>query len=251
MSTQPRPRLISFTFSHFCEKARWALDRLGIDYEEELWPLGLHIKLSRQLGAPQSTVPILIDGESILQGSREILDWAEHHRPGPGPNPEDAAHTQEIRAIEARADSVIAVEVRRLLFSQTLTQHPNTILEMMYGDLDDRQKKVGYALWPRVLPAMIQTLDAGPEAAPAARAKLDAELDWLDATLADGRQHLIGDCFTRADLTVASLLSPFSRRAIEHMNRGISLPPEIERDIERMEKRPAMQWVAGIYRDFR
>jgi hypothetical protein len=35
------------------------------------------------------------------------------------------------------------------------------------------------------------------------------------------------------------------------MNRGISLPPEIERDIERMEKRPAMQWVAGIYRDFR
>ena len=32
--TEAKPRLITFAASHFCEKARWALDWFGIAYEE-------------------------------------------------------------------------------------------------------------------------------------------------------------------------------------------------------------------------
>lgn len=29
-----KPRLVTIPISHYCEKARWALERAGIDYEE-------------------------------------------------------------------------------------------------------------------------------------------------------------------------------------------------------------------------
>ena len=42
------------------------------------------------------------------------------------------------------------------------------------------------------------------------RSKLEAELDWFDGKLADGRAYVAGDRFSRADLTVASLLANFA-----------------------------------------
>lgn len=33
---EQKPRLIAIALSHYCEKVRWALDYLGIDYVEEI-----------------------------------------------------------------------------------------------------------------------------------------------------------------------------------------------------------------------
>jgi Glutathione S-transferase, C-terminal domain len=57
----------------------------------------------------------------------------------------------------------------------------------------------------------MQLYDLGPGAAAESRARLETELDWLDGKLADGRAYLAGDRFSRADLTVASLLANFAR----------------------------------------
>ena len=75
--TQTKPRLITFGISHFCEKARWALDWHGIPYSEIGWPPGLHIVLAKRCGAKGTTLPILLDGEIVIQGSGAIIDWAE------------------------------------------------------------------------------------------------------------------------------------------------------------------------------
>ena len=72
-----KPKLITFGRSHFCEKARWALDWHGIAYDEIGWPPGLHIILAKRCGAKATTLPILLDGESVIQGSGAIIDWAE------------------------------------------------------------------------------------------------------------------------------------------------------------------------------
>ena len=58
---------------------------------------------------------------------------------------------------------------------------------------------------------MIGMYDIRPGAALESRAALQSELDWLDSKLSDGRFYLVGDHFSRADLTVTSLLAGFAR----------------------------------------
>lgn len=59
---QREPVLVTFGFSHFCEKARWSLDWYGIDYSEIGWPPGLHVVLAKRCGAKASTLPLVLDG---------------------------------------------------------------------------------------------------------------------------------------------------------------------------------------------
>ena len=52
--------------------------RHGIAYEEIGWPPGLHRILAKRCGAKHTTVPILLDGQDVIQGSGAIIDWAEN-----------------------------------------------------------------------------------------------------------------------------------------------------------------------------
>ena len=69
------PILITFGISHYCEKARWALDWHGVEYDEVSWPPVVHMILARRAGAKGTTVPILLVGDTLIQDSSEIIDW--------------------------------------------------------------------------------------------------------------------------------------------------------------------------------
>ena len=104
-------------------------------------------------------------------------------------------------------------------------------------------------MWPVTRQAMMRAYDIRPGAASESRAELEAELDWLDAKLSDGRFYLVGDRFSRADLTVASLLAGFARP--EQLSRRMTPPDALVADIERWRPRPVMQWVVEQYRRHR
>jgi glutathione S-transferase len=72
--TGTKPQLITFGISHYCEKARWALDWHGVDYDEIGRPPGLHFILAKRCGAKDTTLPILLDGKRVIQGSDAIID---------------------------------------------------------------------------------------------------------------------------------------------------------------------------------
>ena len=72
-----KPVLVAFGISHFCEKARWALDWHGISYTEISWPPGLHRVLLKHHGAKGSSLPVVLDGDVVVEGSGAIIDWAE------------------------------------------------------------------------------------------------------------------------------------------------------------------------------
>jgi len=44
-------RLITIPISHYCEKARWALERAGLSYREERHVQGVHRLAARVRGA--------------------------------------------------------------------------------------------------------------------------------------------------------------------------------------------------------
>jgi glutathione S-transferase len=87
-----------------------------------------------------------------------------------------------------------------------------------------------------------------PSAAQESRAKLNAELDWLDSLLADGRQYLSGGRFSRADITVASLLAGFARPEQMKTYHNLAVPRALTVDFERWKDRPIMRWVLERYR---
>jgi glutathione S-transferase len=244
-------RLIAFGLSHYCEKARWALDWHRIPFEEVGWPPGLHFLLARRLGARRSSLPILMAGETLIQGSDEIIDWTEQQAPGARPSlaPDgDPAMAQEI---ERRANEVLGVHVRRLFYAEVLPHEAHLAKPWLFLNTSTPHRLVGNLMWPVVRKGMIQGMDTGPEAAPDSRTRVAAELDWLDAMLEDGRGFLTGDHFSRIDLTVAALLAPFARPKEAEVYSAMTLPPALDQDVEGWRTRPTIEWVKRIYGQYR
>jgi glutathione S-transferase len=69
--------LYQFTFSHYCEKARWALDCKGVRYKAVNLLPGLHVKVANKL-APGPALPVMVldDGKAI-QDSTAIISFLD------------------------------------------------------------------------------------------------------------------------------------------------------------------------------
>jgi glutathione S-transferase len=248
---ETRPQLITFGISHFCEKARWALDWHGIDYVEIGWPPGLHQVLAKRCGAKSATLPIIIDGAAIIQGSDAIVDWADAKAKDRGRSLTPGADRVEAEEIERRAGAVIGVHVRRLAFAELLPNHARTLKRALFARASAWHRLLGDIMWPVSRRRMAQGFDLRPGAADESRAKIEAELDWLDARLADGRPYLTGDKFSRADLSVASLLATFARPKEMPLYHALPAPDSLMADVRRWGKRPTMRFVLEQYRRHR
>ncbi len=240
---QGRPKLIVFGASHFCEKARWALDWHGIDYREVGWPPGLHQILAKRCGAKDTTLPILLDGETVIQGSGAIIDWADQRAQGG-----DRELTRpQAREIEERVDNTVGVHVRRLAYAEMLPKYSHLAKPGLFQNVSRTHQLVGNLMWPVTRRVMMQMYDITPEAASESRAKLEAELDWLDSELSDDRSYLVGDSFSRADLTVSSLLAPLACPEEIPALKGGMFPDDLVADTKRWQRRPVMRWVKEQY----
>src|SRR4051812_17793795 len=118
MDTRPMglPRLVTISFSHYCEKGRWALDRAGIDYVEEA-----HLPLFAWLPALRAgrgrTVPCLTTDEGAINDSTDILRWCDRHGGAPPLFPAGAA---EVAELEERLDVRFGPHSRRIAYGHIL-----------------------------------------------------------------------------------------------------------------------------------
>jgi glutathione S-transferase len=235
--------LITFGISHFCEKARWALDWHDIDYQEISWPPGLHQILTKRCGAEETTLPIVRDQDKVVQGSGAVIDWADAKAKDPS-----RQLTQEgSLEIEERADKVIGWHVRRLSYAEILPRFPHYAKPGLFQNTSRTHRLVGNMMWPVTRRVMMSAYDVTPSAASESRSILEVELDWLDEKLNDGRPYLVGGKFSRADVTVASLLAPFARPPEMPVYHEMSLTDDLKADCARWERRPFMQWVRTQY----
>ena len=223
------PTLYVFSISHYCEKARWALDYRGIDYELRYLAPGEHIEVAKRLRVPRSSVPYLVNGDRVIQGSAEIINWAESLPSANGPRLTPDFDIEAAVEIETRADDVMGVHVRRYYYSEALVEHPDTVRPILTSGIPIFRKLLIRVAWLQG----------------AALAKVHEAR--LDALLADGRQYLVGDRFSRADLAVSSLLSPLLLPAEHPTYSGLQLPPRLASTVAEWQQRPALCWVRDIY----
>jgi len=251
MTTNNKPKLYIFVHSHFCEKGRWALNHFDIDFEPTYLTPGMHVVFAKKLKLPDSTLPILVVDGEVVQGSGNIIDWAEHQSNNPEKSLVPSEGLDKCLELEKRLDDRAGVHVRRLYYSEALIEYPAQVHQIFSKDLTFINKMVLRGSWGIVRKLMIKGMDLGAEQREESKTIIEQELDWLDDMLSDGRQFLIGDKFSRADLTAASLLSPIVRPKEHPVYNEVQMKPKMVSDMEKWSGRPSIKWVWNIYRDYR
>ena len=203
----PPAVLVTIPISHYCERARWALDRAQVRYRERAHLQLVHRIAVRRAGGG-STVPVLVTGDGVLSDSAEIVDYADARaRPGRGLYPSDPDLAAETRALESDFSTRLGPHGRRWMYDGLRGRRD---LAMAYAG-------TGAPAWqrralPLAYPAIAYLIDRRFDITPATAAESELEvravLDAVSARLGDGRPYLMGDCFTAADLTFAALAAP-------------------------------------------
>lgn len=242
--------LFTFGASHYCEKARWALDIAAVDYQEVCWAPGPHLLSARRLAA-RSQVPILRHPQATIQGSGQIMDWIGAGGRTGWNTAASAAEDAEIGRVEARADKGLGVAVRRLIYAMSLGRDHRKIARQLFRGVIWWQQPLARLMWPISRQAIMKGLQASPADIPAARAALEQEMSYLDAMLSGQRRFIVGSRFSRADLTVASLLSPIALPPEHPFYRDMPLWNAQREIAETYRDRPCVRWAAALYRNFR
>jgi glutathione S-transferase len=199
-------RLITIPISHYCEKARWSLQRAGIAYREEPHVQGLHRIYARRAGGGV-TVPVLLTPDGPIGESEQILEWVdERTEPSQRLFGTGAQREREL-AFCRRLDARLGPHGRRLIYVRMFEQRE---LMLRYNDQgvprwEDRALRIGMPLAKRFIG---RVLDIRPGVEREDEAVVFAELDWVAEQLADGRPYLMGEHFSAADLTFAALAAP-------------------------------------------
>jgi glutathione S-transferase len=241
-------RLVTIPISHYCEKARWALDRAGIEYREERHVQGIHRIAARRAGGGQ-TVPVLVTPQGVLRESEEILHWADERTP---PErrlfPAEPAERAEVERLSRRFDERLGPRGRRFMYIKMLG-HPE--LTRRYNNQgvprwEDRASRLG---WPLAVRFLGRALDIRPGVEVGDEAVVWEELDFVAGLLADGRRHLCGDRFSAADLTFAAL----SAAVVVPPVYGVPLPqpdvlpPDMAAFVERVRAHPAGSYAMALF----
>lgn len=241
-------RLITIPLSHYCERARWALDHCGVPYREEQHLQLMHRRAVRKAGG-RRTVPVLVTPDGALCDSGDIVRYADAH--GSATLYPDGLRA-EIEAFERGLDDELGPETRRWAYLEFFPLK-KLLLRYNAGSAPLWQRatvRASYPLMRRMATRMFQ-LDAASVAR--GRPIIDRYLDEVGDRLADGRRHLFGDRFTAADLTFSSLLAPI----ILPPEYGVPMPPpdelpaRVRAEVEAFRAHPAAQFALGIYAEHR
>jgi glutathione S-transferase len=229
-------RLLTIPISHFCEKARWALDRAGLDYLEERHVQGVHRVKARRAGGG-TTVPVLVTEEGVFAESEDILRYADERLdeerrlfPAHGPRAGDVV------ALCRRLDEGLGPDGRRLMYALML-ELKGPMLRVNNQGVPAWEARMMSALWPLMKRWGRRELGIGPATVRDDRVRVRQAFDSVAQLLADGRPHLCGDRFTAADLTFACLAA------------AVVVPPEYGVRLPQPGELP--EHVAGLVREFR
>jgi glutathione S-transferase len=243
--TAPELRLVTIPFSHYCEKARWALDRTGVPYREEGYlPMLAWLPALRAGG--KRTVPVLVTAEGAVPDSTEILRWVDRKDGGDTLWPCD-----ECSALEEQFDHSLGPHARRVAYDALLGER--RALSAMLDAAPAWQARLARPLLPVIIGMLRRGLKIEPAAVERSRRRLDEIFAEVGARLSDGRRYLTGDAFTAADLTFAALAAPLL--APPGYDRWLP-PPETWSDamralVETYRATPAGQFAMRVYRDHR
>lgn len=177
-------KLITMYLSPWSERVRWALAFKRLPYEKQNYRPGVDEEEVKKLTG-QAQVPVLITDGKAIPDSTAILEWLEDSRPEPALLPRSEKDRAQVTLWEELMIGVLGPQARTLIIGRLLRSREP---EMQQGG-QLFAGKYGHS----------------PFAEEQAKLTVKRVLVSLKHTLS-GRQYLVGDAFSRADLTTASML---------------------------------------------
>jgi glutathione S-transferase len=245
-------RLVTIPISHFCEKARWALDRAGVEYVEQRHLQLIHVVAARLAGGG-NTVPVFVTGTGqVLAESSDILLWADTQLEPERRLYPDGDVGAQARELEAWLDAGLGPDGRLWMYHETLP----AVRELR------RWAIAGVPRWERwvfdlgasgIEAALRRYLRIDAVAAGAALDRVRRVFDEIADRLSDGRRFLVDDRFTAADLTFAALAAPvlLPERYGSPLPPPEAMPDAMSREVSRLRDHPAGIFAARLYREER
>ncbi len=177
-------KLISLYGSPWSERVQWGFAFKGVPYEKLNHPPGAGEAEVKKLSG-QTQVPVLLTDGKVIPDSTAILNWLDDYRPQPSLMPASGKDRAQVTLWEEVMDGSLGPHARMLLIQrQVLSPAPEV-----------QQAGKFFA----------QKYQYSAYAEEHARFKVGRILQSLKDTLS-GHQYLVGEAFSRADLTVASML---------------------------------------------
>jgi glutathione S-transferase len=243
-------RLITIPFSHFCEKARWALERAGLQFTEEGHVPMLHWRATAPFG--RRTVPLLVTDEGVVPDSTDILRFVDRRLPDPKRlYPADCE--AEVAALEDGFDLGLGPHARRLGYYYALPDR-SSVLKMAAEGVPRWEAALLRASFPLARAAMKRGMRIDDEGAARSRALVEKTFAEVDARLGDGRRYLAGDVLTAADITFAALASPLlspPEHPYAYAFAKATVPAPMSALRSQLQASPAGQLALRVYRDHR
>lgn len=253
----PVPRLHTISYSHYVEKVRWCLDRLGFGYEEvpNIGILGV-LLLGRTV--PTLELPA---ARTVVGNSAEILRllWGMQGEEASG-RAAFLRPTPEALALEQHLDRALGEQVRRWAYFR-LFDDPR-LTAQLWGGQEPRVPRWQRTLLPLLRPvlrfAVRRMLRVTPATAARALERTRAVFDEIDARLADGRRYLLGDAVSYVDFTFASLGAlavlpqQYGGGALATRFPPVeSLPSPWREEVQAFRDRPAGRFILRMYAEER
>jgi glutathione S-transferase len=198
------PRLITIPFSHYCDKARWALEVCGVAYVEDGHLPLFHYAATFPAGGGR-TVPVLVTDDGVLRDSSDIAAWADAHRPG-ALIPMDPTAGADALELEDDFDRQLGPATRRWAYAQLLPRREAATL--LVRDVPRWQQIMLPVARPFAAAMLRRGLNITPDGVARSLKKIDATFEMVGERLRDGRRFLVGDSLTIADITFAALAAP-------------------------------------------
>jgi glutathione S-transferase len=239
------PVLWHLEISHYNEKVRWALDYKGVAHVRRAVTPALQELTARRLRAGR-TVPVLeMDGHAIGDSTR-IIEAIERRWPEPPLYPADPDERSRALDLEDYFDEQCGPDLRRVLFSDNMAE-PEKFLAMLYG-ADHPRFGLLKTLGPLFCRVVKRRFRIRPETVEESREMVRAALDEIEAEVGPSG-YLVGESFTVADLTAASILAPI---VMPPEFPYIKLHPDQRTAQSRwfrdsLADRPAFKWVEDMY----
>lgn len=241
-------RLITIPVSHYCEKARWALEYLQIPFQEFAHMPPFHQIPARKYGG--TTLPILLTGTQTIRDSTEILRYLETLQPGKLYPTEPELH-QLGTELETLFNANLGVNARRWGYSAILT--PELIYPKWTQGVPVWQKLLFPIVFPSMTSIVRKRFQVTETSARESYREIEKVFERVSQVLGDGRRYLLGDRFSAIDLTFAALAAPILQPP-EHPIPPSSIevaPIQMQADIRACQTTRAGEYGLRLYREHR